>query len=127
MCVKKYFLHAECSLKIFITCRMCTKHYTVLSHIQHEPKISTAACATYGCVCSTADCATPGHDYYAAICVLLLDLSFLQILSWPVDVSFLQQSVLPLHCIENSKQMFPEMKLRGLIPKFYIRVSASDF
>ncbi len=32
-----------------------------------------------------------------------------------------------LHSTENSKYLFPEMKLRGLIPNFYIHVSRSDF
>jgi hypothetical protein len=27
---------------------------------------------------------------------------------------------------ENTKQIFPEMKLRGLVPNFYIHVLASD-
>jgi hypothetical protein len=31
------------------------------------------------------------------------------------------------HCTENSKQIFPEMKLRGLVPSFCIHVSVSDF
>jgi hypothetical protein len=31
-----------------------------------------------------------------------------------------------MHCTENSKQIFPEMKLRGLFPNFYIHVSVSD-
>jgi hypothetical protein len=31
-----------------------------------------------------------------------------------------------LHCTENLKQIFPEMKLRGLVPNFYINVSVSD-
>jgi hypothetical protein len=34
-----------------------------------------------------------------------------------------------MHCTENSensKQIFPEMKLRASIPNFYIHVSASD-
>jgi hypothetical protein len=30
------------------------------------------------------------------------------------------------HCTENSKHIFPEMKLRGLIPNFYFHVSGSD-
>jgi hypothetical protein len=30
------------------------------------------------------------------------------------------------HCIENSKQIFPEMKLCGLVPNSYIHVSVSD-
>jgi hypothetical protein len=29
-------------------------------------------------------------------------------------------------CTENSKQIFLEMKLRGLVPNFYIHVSVSD-
>ncbi len=31
-----------------------------------------------------------------------------------------------MHCTENLKQIFPEMKLRGLVPNFYIHVSVSD-
>ncbi len=31
-----------------------------------------------------------------------------------------------MHCTENFKQIFPEMKLRGLVPNFYIHVSVSD-
>jgi hypothetical protein len=31
-----------------------------------------------------------------------------------------------MHCTKNSKQIFPEMKLRGLFPSFYIHVSVSD-
>ncbi len=34
---------------------------------------------------------------------------------------------LQMHCPENSKQMIPEMKLRGLVPNFYIFVDVSDF
>ncbi len=30
------------------------------------------------------------------------------------------------HCLENSKQIFPEIKLRGLVPSFHIHVSVSD-
>ncbi len=30
------------------------------------------------------------------------------------------------HCTENSKQIFPEMKLRGPVPNFHIHVSVSD-
>jgi len=33
---------------------------------------------------------------------------------------------LQMHSTENSKQVFPEMKLRGLVPNFYTRVSVSD-
>jgi hypothetical protein len=32
-----------------------------------------------------------------------------------------------LHCSKNLKQIFPEMKLFGLVPNFYIHVSESDF
>jgi hypothetical protein len=32
-----------------------------------------------------------------------------------------------LHCAENSKHIFPETKLRGLVPNFYIHVPGSDF
>ncbi len=31
-----------------------------------------------------------------------------------------------LHCTENSKQIFPEDKLRSLVPDFYIHVSVRD-
>jgi hypothetical protein len=31
-----------------------------------------------------------------------------------------------MHCIENSKKIFLEIKLRGLVPNFYIHVFASD-
>jgi hypothetical protein len=34
--------------------------------------------------------------------------------------------VLQRHCIENSKQIFLEMKLRGLAPNSDIHVSVSD-
>jgi hypothetical protein len=30
------------------------------------------------------------------------------------------------HYTENAKQIFPEMKMRGLVPSSYIHVSASD-
>jgi hypothetical protein len=30
------------------------------------------------------------------------------------------------HCTKNSKQIFPEMKLLGIVPNFYIHVSVSD-
>jgi hypothetical protein len=35
-------------------------------------------------------------------------------------------TVLPRHYIENSKQIFPEMKLRGLGTSSYIPISVSD-
>jgi hypothetical protein len=31
-----------------------------------------------------------------------------------------------MHCTENSKQIFLEMKLRGVIPNVHIHVSVSD-
>jgi hypothetical protein len=31
-----------------------------------------------------------------------------------------------IHCTENSRQIFPEMKLRGLVPNFCIHASVSD-
>jgi hypothetical protein len=31
-----------------------------------------------------------------------------------------------VHCTENSKHIFPEMKLSGLVPNFYIHVSGSN-
>jgi hypothetical protein len=35
--------------------------------------------------------------------------------------------VLQRHCTENSKQTFPEMKLRGLVPQSYIHESVHLF
>ena len=32
-----------------------------------------------------------------------------------------------LHCAENSKHIIPEMKLRRLVPNFFIHVSGSNF
>jgi hypothetical protein len=32
-----------------------------------------------------------------------------------------------IHCKKNPIYVFPEMKLRGLVPNFYIHVSVSDF
>jgi hypothetical protein len=40
--------------------------------------------------------------------------------------SFSLNAALQMHCTENLKQIFPEMKLRGLVPNFYIHVSVSD-
>jgi hypothetical protein len=31
-----------------------------------------------------------------------------------------------MHCTKDSKQIFPEMKLRGLVPNFQVHVSVSD-
>ncbi len=31
-----------------------------------------------------------------------------------------------MHCIENSKHIFPEIKLCGLVPNFYFYVYVSD-
>jgi hypothetical protein len=39
----------------------------------------------------------------------------------------LLETPLQMHCTESSKQIFPEMKLRSLVPNFYIHVSVSDF
>jgi hypothetical protein len=50
----------------------------------------------------------------------------LQCLVLCLDVSVLQQSMLP-NCTENLIYAFPEMKLCGLVPKSYIHVSVSDF
>jgi hypothetical protein len=35
-------------------------------------------------------------------------------------------SALQIHFTENSKQIFPEIKLRGLVPNSYIHVSVGD-
>ncbi len=37
-----------------------------------------------------------------------------------------QSDTLQMHCTENSKQLFLELKLRGLVPNFYIHVSVSN-
>ncbi len=55
------------------------------------------------------------HDEFYSSCpdaVILLQQSF--ILSIPT---------LERHCIENSKRIFPEIKLRGLIPNIHVSVS----
>ncbi len=41
------------------------------------------------------------------------------------SVSAYMEAVLQMHCTENLKQIFPEMKLHGLIPNFHIHVSVS--
>ncbi len=51
-----------------------------------------------------------------SICILSFSLTCL---------SFLHLKSIP-HCTENSKKIFPEMKLRGLVPNFCIHVSVSD-
>jgi hypothetical protein len=33
---------------------------------------------------------------------------------------------LQMHCTENSNQIFPKMKLCGLVPNFHIHVSVGD-
>jgi hypothetical protein len=38
----------------------------------------------------------------------------------------LQKFICSLHCTENLKHIFPEMKLSGLVPSFYIHVSVSS-
>jgi hypothetical protein len=40
--------------------------------------------------------------------------------------SRLRLRTLQMHYTENSKQIFPEIKLRGLVPNFYIHVSVSN-
>ncbi len=53
--------------------------------------------------------------------------------SCPGAVILLQQSfilsipTLQRHCTENSNHIFPEMKLRGLVPNFHFHISVSDF
>jgi hypothetical protein len=44
---------------------------------------------------------------------------------WPVS-TLPQASTLQMNCSENSKQIVPEIKLCGLVPKVYIHVSVSD-
>jgi hypothetical protein len=34
--------------------------------------------------------------------------------------------IIPAHCKQDPIYVFPEMKLRGLVPNFYIHVSVSD-
>jgi hypothetical protein len=41
-------------------------------------------------------------------------------------VPFKEVSSLQRHGTKNSKQIFPEMKLHGLVPNFHIHVSLSD-
>jgi hypothetical protein len=36
-------------------------------------------------------------------------------------------NILTIHCNGNSKHIFSEMKLHGLVPNFYIYVSGSNF
>ncbi len=43
-----------------------------------------------------------------------------------VELAFSEQHTLQMHCTENLKQAFPELKLRGLVPNLYIHVSVSD-
>jgi hypothetical protein len=49
--------------------------------------------------------------------------------SLPLSYSFFSlrqySGTLQRHCTENSKQIFPEIKLRGLVPNFHIHVSVS--
>jgi hypothetical protein len=39
---------------------------------------------------------------------------------------FLGRRTLEMYRTENSKPIFPEIKLRGLVPDFYIHVTVSD-
>ncbi len=43
-----------------------------------------------------------------------------------VNRTNIAHSTLQRHCTENSKQIFPEMKLPGLVPNSYIHASVSD-
>ncbi len=50
---------------------------------------------------------------------------------WSIISSYLLNTAswnysLQMHCTENLKQIFPEMKLRGLVLDFYFHVSVSD-
>ena len=45
--------------------------------------------------------------------------------SWQLEAEEEEEDI-TLHCTENSKQIFPEMNLRGLVPNYYIHVSESD-
>ncbi len=52
-----------------------------------------------------------------------------QLLPWQTVQHIISAPVsaaLQMHCTENSKQIFPERKLRGLVPNFYIHISVSD-
>ncbi len=42
------------------------------------------------------------------------------------EVLEFKKDTMQMHCAENLNQIFPEMKLRGLSPNFYIHVSVSD-
>ncbi len=44
----------------------------------------------------------------------------------PLSATPQQATTLQMHCTQNPKQIFPEMKLRGFVPNFYIHVSVSD-
>jgi hypothetical protein len=51
----------------------------------------------------------------------------LHIQSKKKKIDFPFRHALQRHCTaENSKQIFPEMELRGLVPNFHIDVSVSD-
>ncbi len=47
-------------------------------------------------------------------------------MSWDILSVFEEKWSKHLHYTENSKQKFPEMKQRGLVPNSYIQVSLSD-
>ncbi len=53
-------------------------------------------------------------------CFLLLSLMWTELLK----LEFTNH--MNMHCIENSKQIFPEMKFRGLVPNFCVHVSVSN-
>ena len=42
------------------------------------------------------------------------------------EVLEFKKDTMQMHCAENLNQIFPEMKLRGLSPNFYIQLSVRD-
>jgi len=42
------------------------------------------------------------------------------------SVVFIDTVIAPLHCKEDPIYLFPEIKLRGLVPGFHIHTSVSD-
>ena len=66
----------------------------------------SSACTNQGGVWPTAACALPGRICSTGACAL-------------------PEVVWPTHCTGNPIYVFPEMKLRGLVPTSYIHVSVS--
>ncbi len=58
--------------------------------------------------------------------LLLLSLPASKALMATCQTFLLVFSLILMNCTKNSKQIFPEMKLRGLAPNFYIHTSGSD-